>query len=106
MKSVLACYLITAVFFLSCNTSGNNNSQSGSQQEINNGQPINCYKYASETDTIELKLIHLGQSITGTLVYKLREKDRNMGTIQGRMQGDILVADYTFQSEGVSSVRQ
>ena len=29
-----------------------------------------------------------------------------MGTIQGTMRGDILVADYTFNSEGTKSVRQ
>jgi hypothetical protein len=100
MKTIITGFFLTPLFFLSCNNPDKNNTG------LNNGQPINCYKYASETDTIELKLIHVGEAITGTLVYKLREKDKNVGTIQGKMINDILVADYTFQSEGVRSVRQ
>ena len=33
-------------------------------------------------------------------------KDRNAGTLTGQMRGDTLLADYTFRSEGVESVRQ
>ncbi len=65
-----------------------------------------CYHYATPNDTIKLKLIHVGESITGTLVYKLHEKDKNVGTIQGSMHGDTLIANYTFISEGIRSVRQ
>ncbi|MEO6454789.1 MAG: hypothetical protein ABIN97_11985 [Ginsengibacter sp.] len=68
--------------------------------------PANCYRFINSNDTITLKLIHTSKSITGTLVYKLKEKDKNEGTIQGGMKGDLLVADYTFMSEGSISVRQ
>jgi hypothetical protein len=44
--------------------------------------------------------------INGTLVYNYFEKDKNKGTLQGRMKGELLIADYTFASEGVESVRQ
>jgi hypothetical protein len=67
---------------------------------------VNCYRYANAGDTILLKLIHMGDSITGTLVYGYKEKDKNRGTFQGNMRGNLLIADYTFQSEGVQSVRQ
>jgi hypothetical protein len=67
---------------------------------------IHCYSFANENDTITLKLIHVGKSITGGLVYKLKEKDKNEGTIQGFMRDNLLVADYTFISEGMQSVRQ
>lgn len=67
---------------------------------------INCYQYATQSDTVTLKLIHIGENITGTLVYQLKEKDSNKGTIQGVMRGDVLLADYTFMSEGTQSVRQ
>lgn len=65
-----------------------------------------CYRYATVNDTIELKIIQKGDSVTGTLVYMLKEKDKNRGTIQGIMKDGILMADYTFQSEGVQSIRQ
>jgi hypothetical protein len=97
-------------FFLltqSCNNESSETSTAESQtKSADEGSPMNCYRFASKNDTIVLKLIHIGNSITGTLVYKLHEKDKNMGTIQGNMRGDVLVADYTFMSEGVKSIRQ
>ena len=66
----------------------------------------NCYQYATAADTIALKITHQGDSITGTLVYKLKEKDSNNGTIRGVMKNNVLIADYTFMSEGIQSVRQ
>ena len=46
-------------------------------------------------DTITLKLIHVGSSITGTLVYQMPGKNTSKGTILGEMDGDILVASFT-----------
>lgn len=68
--------------------------------------PAKCYQYASVDDTIRLTVIQLDSLITGTLSYRLKEKDKNDGAIQGKMVAGMLIADYTFMSEGVSSVRQ
>jgi hypothetical protein len=103
--------VITILFFsallISCNSPNNAVTQTeakpSSQQQPSS---INCYRYASDTDTITLKIIHAGSSITGTLVYNLKEKDRNKGTIQGVMKDNVLIADYTFMSEGTQSIRQ
>ena len=99
--------LIFLALLTSCNSNGNNventESKKAGQQPLS---PINCYRYATNSDTVSLKLIHVGNSITGTLVYNLKEKDQNKGTIQGAMRDSVLVADYTFMSEGVQSVRQ
>lgn len=46
------------------------------------------------------------QEVNGKLSYNLTGKDKNEGTLIGNMKGDTLVADYTFVSEGVSSVRE
>jgi hypothetical protein len=48
----------------------------------------------------------MGDSITGSLIYNLSGKDKNTGSIRGTMHGDLLVANYTFNSEGSSSVRE
>ena len=40
------------------------------------------------------------------MVYNFFEKDKNSGTVSGMFKGDTLYADYTFQSEGTSSVRE
>jgi hypothetical protein len=48
----------------------------------------------------------MGETVSGTLEYSLDGKDRNRGTIQGVIRDELLVADYTFFSEGIRSVRQ
>jgi hypothetical protein len=65
-----------------------------------------CYAYATAQDTVRLTLQTTQPSVTGQLSYRYFEKDRNQGTIRGTMHGDTLLADYTFQSEGTTSVRQ
>jgi len=92
---------------VSCDPSEKDLEKPGLQQAASKDtSPVKCYRYASETDTITLKLIHIGKSITGTLVYNLKEKDKNKGTIQGSMRRNLLIADYTFMSEGIQSIRQ
>ena len=100
-------FLILTGFLISCKSLNKQKDKTSSQQEKSIiASPINCYSYASASDTIILKLTHVGNSITGTLVYILKEKDSNKGTIQGSMSGNVLVADYTFMSEGIQSIRQ
>ena len=90
------------IIIVSCNDNKKNTEPVIEHKTV----PQECFQYISTTDTITLKLIHVGEAITGTLVYKLHEKDRNMGTIQGSMKGEWLIAQYTFMSEGVKSNRQ
>jgi len=100
-------FIIIIALITACNPQNENKEQPGSQPPApETPSPINCYSYTSAADTITLKVVHVGQSITGTLEYSLKEKDKNKGTIQGVMKDNILVADYTFMSEGVQSVRQ
>jgi hypothetical protein len=68
--------------------------------------PITCYRYAQDGDTISMELVDMDTAYTGTLVYALKEKDENLGVFYGKMVNDLLIADYTFNSEGVKSVRQ
>lgn len=65
-----------------------------------------CYAYTSAKDTVRLTLTTTQPTVTGQLSYRYFEKDRNEGTIRGAMHGDTLRAEYTFQSEGVASVRE
>lgn len=98
---------ILACLFASCNSPKSELDKTSPQVvKTNEDSPINCYMYASESDTIILNLNSTGNSISGTLVYSFKEKDKNKGTIQGSIKGNMLVADYTFMSEGVTSTRQ
>lgn len=65
-----------------------------------------CYSYVTPKDTVYLHVSRKNRSITGDLTYKLYEKDSNQGSLDGRIKGDTLVAEYTFNSEGRSSVRE
>lgn len=92
------------VLLWSCNNDNSKNSTAKADEEATASHA--CYMFANNNDTIDLRINYSGESITGTLVYKLHEKDMNRGTIQGYMKGDLLIADYTFMSEGVESERQ
>ncbi len=100
-------FLILSSLLTCCNSQNEESDKTSSQQtDTKKNSPINCYSYTSANDTINLKVIHIGNSITGILVYSLKEKDKNKGTIQGHMRGDTLLADYTFMSEGIQSTRE
>ncbi|MEO5681610.1 MAG: hypothetical protein ABIQ88_03160 [Chitinophagaceae bacterium] len=97
--------LIICCLLLSCADSSESNA--GAKEEVSaSSSPMACYSYTAGKDTIILKTVDVKGFITGVLLYKLYQKDRNAGTIQGRMKNDMLIADYTFMSEGVTSVRQ
>jgi len=99
--------LILAVLLASCNTQvKETETNSSATVDKKNSSGANCYLYTSPTDTVSLNITHLEDSITGSLVYNFKEKDKNTGTIAGRMNGNILIAEYTFLSEGIQSCRQ
>jgi len=99
--------LILAALFASCNSQEKDKEKTSTKKmEQEKSSAINCYEFTGEADTVTLKVTHAGDSISGHLVYDFKEKDKNTGTILGIMKGNILVADYTFMSEGIQSTRQ
>ncbi|MEO5776601.1 MAG: hypothetical protein ABIQ27_06830 [Flavobacterium sp.] len=65
-----------------------------------------CYAYNATGNKIEMQIQYNGNDVTGTLNYVIAEKDSNKGTFTGTFENNILLLDYTFQSEGTESVRQ
>ncbi len=65
-----------------------------------------CYGSKTGNSSVEMSLNVNGNMVTGNLNYLPEAKDKNMGTLKGKMMGDTLLADYTFMSEGVESVRE
>lgn len=65
-----------------------------------------CYAFTGAKDTILMTVTVHDKHATGSLSYKLSEKDRNEGDFEGAMSGDTLFADYHFLSEGVLSERE
>lgn len=95
--------LIASLF--SCQPSKNETTRTA-ETETDTAASVVCYQYAANKDTIRLRVNRTDEQVSGTLLYSLYEKDRNQGTLTGTLKGDLLLADYTFQSEGMTSVRQ
>jgi|SRR5690606_32210742 hypothetical protein len=103
--------LLAYVFFcLSACSPSPNNTQEGktvdvASQEAHSGP--SCYLFTTDRDTVYLVLDPpLDGKITGELSYDFYERDGNIGFIEGKVQRDTLIADYTFLSEGTVSVRE
>jgi hypothetical protein len=66
-----------------------------------------CYTWNSNGSVIEMSFnVNSHQEVNGKLSYNIVGKDKNEGTLIGNIYGDTLIADYTFDSEGVSAVRE
>jgi hypothetical protein len=65
-----------------------------------------CYEMILKQDTATLRIDLKDSTITGELAYHFKEKDRNNGTLKGVLRDRYIYADYTFASEGTTSVRE
>lgn len=104
-------WLMAAVLMLSCKKEAKNTENLiGSRTDTTrieaSAMESGKYLYQKEGDTISLQLQVKDSKVTGELVYKLKEKDANTGTIEGEIKDNVIIALYTFQSEGTTSVRQ
>ncbi len=107
MFKKLIVLLLPVFIATACNNSENEKSNPDSiNVDESKSSTTNCYLYTSQKDTVYLKLISDGDNVNGTLIYNYWEKDKNTGTIKGKIKNNFLIADYTFMSEGMESVRQ
>lgn len=65
-----------------------------------------CYISVIREDSTLLQISVNDNKVEGMLRYNFLEKDDNDGSITGIMQGDTIFLDYTFESEGATSVRE
>jgi hypothetical protein len=65
-----------------------------------------CFQFVKGNDTIRLRIQPEEVNVTGELAYLFYEKDKSWGTIEGTLQDSLLIAEYTFLSEGDTSIRQ
>ena len=57
-------------------------------------------------DSATMKLFVKDNMVSGNLTINLFEKDKNNGALNGIIKDSLLIADYTFQAEGMTSVRE
>jgi hypothetical protein len=75
----------------------------------NPGKPIplgGCYEMVLNRDTALLRMAVQDSTVNGNLDYRWYRKDRNNGRFTGIIRDSLIYADYTFESEGSSSVRE
>lgn len=111
--------LLLTIFILSlfaCNenapagTSGTGKAHSNTTNTFDTSAKIidlnGCYQMTLNRDTATMKLNVADTVVTGQLVYDWDEKDGNTGTVKGVLRDSLIYADYTFESEGMTSVRE
>lgn len=109
---------IPALLLFSCNNADNNTAtvtpssqtvHSNAGDTISRAQPFvlsGCYTMISNKDTATLEISVQDTIVSGSLQYHWAQKDWNTGRIQGVLRNDLIHADYTFESEGMTSVRE
>ena len=104
---------LPVICFTACNSGTENNTvvkdtavkQPAAENKIvlNNKR---CFQNILQRDTSTIELFVNDTSGFGNLVYKRFEKDGNNGTFRGSLHNGIIKAEYTFTSEGTTSVRE
>lgn len=98
----------------SCNNKGKSSAEINSDTVVNktatttitDSLPSGCYSQIVQRDTSLLQLVNRDSNINGSLSYKIYQKDRNDGTLQADIDGNVISGWYIFKSEGIVSVRQ
>ncbi|MES2746864.1 MAG: hypothetical protein V4648_00705 [Bacteroidota bacterium] len=106
MRNRILVMMSVSLVFFSCKKAEETVVEDNPKPQVQETATQECYEYVQGNDTIQASLLVQSNTVSGDLTYKLFEKDKNSGTIAGTLKGDTLVADYTFQSEGTTSVRQ
>src|SRR5260221_2784008 len=105
MKSYITALLPILVLFSACNSNTTSGTQSATDSTAAKSV-TECYNYFLNKDSISLHITITGKAVSGELLYRIFEKDQNMGSLHGEMHGDTLLAEYTFISEGTESIRE
>lgn len=112
MKRIIILFAGFLFFAFACTDNKNSNDNTTKDSTIKekanipSAQPAKrCYAQKGK-DTVLLTIESNGDKVTGELYINRFGKDVNRGTIDGVMKGDTLFAGYTFNAEGMQSVRE
>ena len=107
---------LLGLFFFAgaCNNNGKSSADINTDTVVNNTTSTaivdslssGCFSQVIDRDTALLQIQQKGNTVNGTLSYNLYQKDRNDGTLQAEVSGDIIKGWYLFKSEGIISVRE
>ncbi|TDS07516.1 hypothetical protein [Sphingobacterium paludis] len=99
-------FLCTACGSSSTKTTSEEMTTADSSTSATEHDIAGSYTYQQDGDTVALHLTIQGTKAMGHLTYAWKEKDHNSGTLEGEVENGLLLANYTFESEGMTSVRE
>ncbi len=96
-----------AIFLLHflCLSNGCQHEKPGNQTTVAIG-PAQCFTWSIGQNTATARLNIQGTQVKGTLEFDYAEKDDSKGKLNGTLNNDIIMAEYTFVSEGQESVME
>jgi hypothetical protein len=112
MKRMILCLAVPFIIAACNNATEENATKTDTAFEASTTENIikvpgkMCFQAILQRDTISIELFIKDSTVSGNLVYNMFEKDDNKGTFSGKISGDIIKADYTFLSEGTTSIRE
>lgn len=112
MKKILVIAIVLCTVFVSCKKTTDTDPveiapKAPKEAEVKEPSGDQCYTSRTNNSVVEMSInVNSHQEVNGKLSYNIAGKDKNEGSLIGNMKGDTLIADYTFMSEGVSSVRE
>ena len=116
MKNSIFVLAITVLTFVGCKKETDKNDAATDSTTVLKDSAISteaatqslreCYQFVQMKDTISLSYDQNGANVKGQMQFKNYEKDSSKGDVEGIFAGDTLKLDYTFQSEGTTSVRE
>ncbi|MBU2902935.1 hypothetical protein [Maribacter dokdonensis] len=111
MKKLIILSLLTLSFVSCKNNTSKEQNTSEEKEVVTTEKPssllqLGCYSYNENNNAINLEITNLENGVTGKLTYALDGKDSNSGTFIGKLNGNKLLGEYTFMSEGVESKRE
>jgi len=102
----------TSILFLAaiagCITACNSKSGAQKTESTSTATTKESYEYINNKDTITLNYTANGNIIIGTLKSILAGSTRSVGTLEGTIKGDTIIADYTMDAahQEKTAVRQ
>ncbi|WP_157486732.1 hypothetical protein [Dyadobacter alkalitolerans] len=106
MKTCIVLISLAFIFLTSCNSGPTENT--GLNKKTSDSDSVFNFCYASfvKKDTVLLNALVYGDSIKGSLGYKLYEKHQDNGLLMGTMHGDTIWGLYTFMSSDSEYVNE
>ncbi|MEO8472465.1 MAG: hypothetical protein ABI477_09730 [Chryseolinea sp.] len=101
-----ACFLLNTIVLTVVLYACGSTPKSEEKLSSENTTSSQCYGSYTDKDSVFMKLSFTGEAVKGDLTYKLYEKDKNFGTIDGVLRGDTIIGTYKFSSEGKISERE